>query len=330
MHDYPLVSIGVPVFNGENTISDALTCLIEQDYKNLEIIISDNGSTDDTSQICKNFLKKDKRLKYYRSEENLGSIWNFNRVFMLSSGKYFLWAAHDDLREPSFVRACVEKMEQSPQAVLCQVHTAVLIENQKNILYLCKLDSFENPTSIVSRYRKTIKHFPNTAIYGLYLSSAIKKTRRFESVIATDVAFIQELSIHGNFVQVPEVLFTYVAREKWNTIDQDYKNFFGKGRKPWWYLPFIVLFCNNWSRVASAKLNLVIKLRLWWVLIEHEVAQIALKSLIKIGNKVCPEFWKERLALKIYNYFMLPPDLQIVNNDLFLERVIKPKLGWWK
>ena len=101
----PLVSIGLPVFNGEKSLAQALDALLDQDYSNLEIIISDNGSTDRTSEICEEFLKKDTRIKYYRSSENLGSNWNFNRVFDLSSGKYFMWAAHDDMRELSFVRA---------------------------------------------------------------------------------------------------------------------------------------------------------------------------------------------------------------------------------
>ena len=111
----PLVSIGVPVYNGEKTLSEALSCLLAQDYKNLEIIISDNGSTDDTPKICKGFANKDKRVRYYRSDENLGSSWNFNRVFDLSNGKYFMWAAHDDFRKKPFVSECVKQMERQHQ-----------------------------------------------------------------------------------------------------------------------------------------------------------------------------------------------------------------------
>ena len=77
----PLVSVGLPVFNGEMGLAMALNALLKQDYINLEIIISDNGSTDRTPEICEEFLKKDKRIKYYRSSENRGSNWNFNKVF---------------------------------------------------------------------------------------------------------------------------------------------------------------------------------------------------------------------------------------------------------
>ena len=272
--NHPLVSIGVPVFNGDKLLAQALAALLHQDYNNLEIIISDNGSTDTTSNICKEFVNKDTRVKYFSSEENFGLSWNFNRVLELSSGKYFMWAAHDDLREPSFVRACVEKMEQCPEAVLCQTHTATFIEGRNKKMCVANLNSFESVTGLIERYRETLNNFPATAIYGLYRSSAMRKTRMFERVIATDLAFIQELSIYGNFVQVPQVLFNYVGRKKWNTIHQDFKAFLGKDRKPWWYLPFFVLFCNHWSRILTAELTFSIKLRLWWVLIENEIKHI--------------------------------------------------------
>lgn len=327
---HPLVSIGIPVFNGEKLLAQALDALLNQDYNNLEIIISDNGSTDNTSNICKKFVNKDTRVQYFRSEENLGLSWNFNRVLELSNGKYFMWAAHDDLREPSTVSACVTKMEQCPEAVLCQTHTAMFIEGRTERLCVFKLDSFEGVTKLVERYRETLKHFQATAIYGLYRSSAMRKTRMFEKVIATDLAFIQELSIHGNFVQVPEVLFSYSGREKWNTVHQDYKAFFGKDRKPWWYLPFVALFCNHWSRLASAKLPFSIKLRLWWVLIDHEVGQLALKLLIKSCGRICPAAMKEKLASAIYDRWMQSPNLKIDCKELFLERVIKPRVGWWR
>ena len=328
-HKQPLVSIGVPVFNGEKTLAWALDSLLGQDYANLEIIISDNASTDTTAEICEKYVSKDSRVKYSRLDKNHGTIVNFNRVFELSSGKYFMWAAHDDRRERSFVSTCVEKMEQCPEAALCQAHTAMYVEGRKEILCIANLNSFEGAKGLVGRYRETLKHFPATAIYGLYRSSVMRKTQMFQRVIATDLAFIQELSINGNFVQVPKVLFNYISREKWNTVHQDYKVFLGKDKKPWWYLPFIALFYNHWSRVANAAVPFGVKLRLWSVLLEHEVGQIALKVFIKASGRVCPEAWKERLACLIYRRWMLGPNLQVGCDELLLERVIKPKLGWW-
>ena len=326
----PLVSVGVPVFNGEKEIARTLDSLLNQDYHNLEIIISDNASSDATPEICEEFAQKDSRIKYVRSDTNFGSIWNFNRVFELSSGKYFMWAAHDDKRESSFVSACVKKMEQSPNAVLCQVHTASFIEGREEMLCVASLDSFEGVMGLVERYWEILKRLPATAIYGLYRSSSMRKTHMFQKSMATDLAFIQELSIYGEFVQVPKVLFAYFGRQKWNTVDQDYQIFLGKGNKPWWYLPFIALFCDHWKRVAAAQTPFFIKLCLWSVLIQDQARQVAIKVLIKTAGLFCPKRWKERLGCVIYWRWMHNPNIKVGCEDLFLERVIKPRLGWWR
>jgi len=324
----PLVSIGVPVFNGENGLVRALDSLLQQDYSHLEIIISDNASTDATPEICREYVQKDSRVKYWRSENNHSAMWNFNRVFELSSGKYFMWAAHDDYRERSFVSECVKKLEQFPEAVLCQPHTEMFIEGRKEMLCVAHLDSFDGVIGLVERYRETLKRFPATALYGLYRSSAMRKTQLHQKCIATDLAFIQELSLHGDFIQVPKPLFHYLGREKWNTIDQDYCIFLGKKKKPWWYLPFIALFCNHWKRVAGAAIPFSFKIRLWAVLLQHELGQIALKLLIK-GGKLCLGKWKKKLGCAIYWQWLHNPNVRVCCEDLFLERVIKPKLGWW-
>lgn len=324
----PLVSIGVPVFNGEKQLARALDSLLEQDYQNIEIILSDNASTDQTEAICREYAARYPRIHYIRQSENRGGGYNATVVFELSSGKYFMWAAHDDHRERSFVSVCVEKLEQCPEAVLCQAHTAVFIEGWEEMLCVANLDSFEGVAGLVARYRETLKRLPATAIYGLYRSSAIRMTHMFQKAIATDLAFIQDLSIQGKFVQVPKVLFSYFGRKKWNTIHQDYRAIFGKEKKPWWYLPFVVLFCNHFKRVAYAKIPFYVKLQLWWCLVEYQICQLALKVVVKLSGRLCPSRWKEELGKAIYWRWMHNPNVKVVSVDLFLERVIKPRIGW--
>lgn len=113
-----LVSIGMPVYNGERYIVEALDSLLAQDYENFELIISDNASTDRTQGICLEYTSRDKRIRYYRNETNMGALWNFNRVFELSSGEYFMWASHDDLWRPHFISELVGLLEATPSAVL--------------------------------------------------------------------------------------------------------------------------------------------------------------------------------------------------------------------
>src|SRR5215212_2547350 len=104
----PQVSLGVPVYNGEKYLAEALESLLQQDYADFEIIISDNASTDGTEEICRNFAGRDKRIRYYRNETNIGASPNYNRTFELARGRYFKWCAHDDVCLPAFVRRAAE------------------------------------------------------------------------------------------------------------------------------------------------------------------------------------------------------------------------------
>src|SRR3989338_2146588 len=116
--DSLLVSIGMPVYNGEKYIRQALDSLTAQDYEEFELIISDNASTDETRAICQEYLEKDKRLRYYRNCNNEGAISNFNRVLGMARGDYFMWAAADDLWEPSYISTLLSKLISAPGTVL--------------------------------------------------------------------------------------------------------------------------------------------------------------------------------------------------------------------
>src|SRR5678816_531573 len=115
----PRVSIGLPVYNGEKYLARALHSLVSQDFEDFELIISDNASTDSTEAICRELAAKDRRIRYYRNETNIGATKNYNRVFELAHGEFFKWASHDDECHSSLVRRCVEQFDQaSPSTVL--------------------------------------------------------------------------------------------------------------------------------------------------------------------------------------------------------------------
>lgn len=119
----PLVSIGMPVYNGERTIRQALQSILAQSHTHLELCISDNASTDRTREICEEFAQRDPRIRYHRQERNLGAAANFKYVLDQARGNYFMWAAADDLRSPDFVASNVWFLEQHPDYVLCNSPT---------------------------------------------------------------------------------------------------------------------------------------------------------------------------------------------------------------
>jgi len=99
----PKVTIGLPVFNGEKYVQNALTSLLSQTFSDFELIISDNASTDSTQMICEEFANKDKRIKYFRQKNNIGIFHNYKFVLKQASCDYFQWAAADDLWNPEFL-----------------------------------------------------------------------------------------------------------------------------------------------------------------------------------------------------------------------------------
>ncbi len=105
------VSIGMPVYNGEPFIREAIESLLAQNYTNFELIISDNASTDFTDAICREYAAKDARIRYVRQPENRGGIANFLFVLNEAVGEYFMWAAADDWWSQDWLSALVPLLE---------------------------------------------------------------------------------------------------------------------------------------------------------------------------------------------------------------------------
>ena len=131
----PTVSIGLPVFNGERYLAGALNCLLQQDYEDFELIISDNASTDATESICREYAAKDPRIRYSRNATNIGASLNYNRVFGLARGEFFKWASHDDECHPSLVRRCLEVFEQAPASAVLVYSMAEIIDELGRVMF---------------------------------------------------------------------------------------------------------------------------------------------------------------------------------------------------
>ncbi len=124
MSDRPLVSIGLPVYNGEAYVEEALRALLTQDYRNLELVVCDNASTDGTESVCRRLAEEYPQIVYTRNATNLGAMPNFGKAVERATGEYFMWAACDDLWSSNYVSALVTALEASPTAVLATPRTS--------------------------------------------------------------------------------------------------------------------------------------------------------------------------------------------------------------
>ena len=114
-----LITIGLQTFNRANSyLPVTLDSVLAQTYKNFELIISDNASTDNTEEVCRKYAKRDQRVKYIKQKENIGYVANVNFLRTQGSGEYFLRACDDDLMEPTFLEKCVTLLDAHPEAIL--------------------------------------------------------------------------------------------------------------------------------------------------------------------------------------------------------------------
>src|SRR5262249_27915771 len=151
----PLISVGLFVYNGERYLEETLQSILNQTFTDFELIISDNASTDRTGEISQAYAGRDARIRYYRSEKNMGAGWNARRVYELATGKYFKSAAPDDVVEPEFLRRCVDALERDPDCVLAYARTREVDSNGAFISDHV-LPIYANSSDPVARFREML------------------------------------------------------------------------------------------------------------------------------------------------------------------------------
>jgi len=225
----PRLSVGLPVYNGEPYLRASIESLLGQSYENFELIISDNASTDNTADICRDYAKSDSRVRYFRQPSNIGLAPNHNFVFAQSRGELFKWAANDDLYARDLLRCCVEALDAHPEVILAHSWSAVIDENDKvtqALEYPLATDSSRAP----ERFRSIIfgcsgmfedtdpgaggfVRLDNSGIlracdeYGVIRSAVLRQVSPLGSYPHSDRILNIELALRGPFHQTPDWLY---------------------------------------------------------------------------------------------------------------------------
>ena len=114
----PLITIGLPVFNGERFVDQAIESALAQTFSEFKLVVSDNASTDTTVEIVRDYAKRDHRIELIINSINRGGAWNFNRVFAESRSPYFRWAAADDMLAPTLLERSIEVLDSTTEDVV--------------------------------------------------------------------------------------------------------------------------------------------------------------------------------------------------------------------
>lgn len=204
----PRVSVGIPVYNGEAYLEQAVSSLLGQTYPDFELIISDNASTDETEAICSDFARRDRRVRYNRNDENIGAAANYNRLVEGARGAYFKWAAHDDLCAPQYLEKCLAVLDENPSVVVCYPRTRIIDQSGRDLgpyadnLHLTSECRHERFRDVVFREEGECN-----AVFGLIRMEALRKTGLIGNYPASDMILLSELALHGLFHELPDALF---------------------------------------------------------------------------------------------------------------------------
>jgi glycosyltransferase involved in cell wall biosynthesis len=201
----PKLVIGMPVYNGENHISETIKSILGQSFKDFKLFISDNASTDSTESICRSFASQDSRIVYFRQPKNLGMAPNFNNVFQPGDSPYFKWAAHDDILKPTYLERCIQLLETDPS--LAMVHSPTLrIDDSGRELGLYK-DIGLDGDRISDRFWKVLWTVNIYEIYGVMRSQYVAKTKLAGSYFGSERNILAEVLVQGKIEYLDEALF---------------------------------------------------------------------------------------------------------------------------
>lgn len=233
----PKVSIGLPVYNGENYVAEAIASVLEQTMQDFELVICDNASTDQTEKICRSFASRDTRIVYHRNAKNLGASANFGKVFELSSGQYFRWQGHDDVIAPTYLEELVRVLESDPDCVL--VYPRAIMIDEASEERWCFLEYMacpsEDPAKRLAALLGHARDDYTNPLFGLMPRSTVAQTDLIGPYLASDRVFLAHVALLGRCREVPDTLFLRREHNQMSTAahtDKRELQAFHDGRRP--------------------------------------------------------------------------------------------------
>lgn len=262
-----LVSVGIPIYNGIKVIRRSIDSIIDQTYKNLEIIILDDCSHDGSFELIKKLYSSNENIKIYQNKINIGLTENCSKIFKLSSGKYFFWNAQDDFRDKKYVEKCVYKMEENPEASLCNSFTAVFYKDPNRIMHINNLNSLDNNKNLLNRYWKLLRNYNDVNIYGFIRSEQLAKTKLWLPINGSANNLLFELISLGKFIQVKEMLFYYSGQSMYDRPSpvQEYSR--QSRKKAFFKVPFLILMINQIKSILNKKINIIQKVNIIFLIL---------------------------------------------------------------
>lgn len=195
------------MFEGERHMGEAIDSILAQDVDGLELVISDNASTDATGEIARSYVARDPRVRYVRNERNVGAARNYNQLVDLAAGTYFKWAGYDDVLRPGHLRRTVEVLDAEPDVVIAYPRTDIIDADGAFVRHHDDNLHLSSPDPVV-RVRQFARRFTLcNPCFGVIRRDALMRTSLVQPFVSSDVPLLVELALLGRWHEVPERLF---------------------------------------------------------------------------------------------------------------------------
>lgn len=302
------VSVGLPVYNAERYLDQALSSLVSQTHEDLEIIISDNGSTDSTTEICRRFAAEDPRIVFHRHDHNRGAGWNFNFVLDQASAPYFRWYAYDDWLDPRCIERCSAALDADPSLILVWPRTIVVDERGRQTnetpgdLYWDPRTPSSRVDSLLGRHIDQSLLRLCTPIYGLIRRDVLTRARPHGSYPSADSAMLVELAMLGPWRRVDDAAFYMRRHAASSTVDKrpdEIAAWFDPARTIPFVMPTTTLFWGYLLAILTRGVSLRERVKsarvvVWWVFQERRWRVIY--SEFKMRGRQILRGWRRRLT----------------------------------
>jgi len=202
----PRLSIGLPVYNGEAYLAEALDALLDQTFGDFELIISDNASTDRTAAICRRYAGRDTRIRYVRQPHNIGAAGNHNATTEMADSPLFKWASHDDRYAPDLLERCVAALDEHPSMIASHAWTA-LIDGEGTVRERYRYSLATASPHAPERFRSALFDVGGDDAYAVFRTDVLRRVLPHGSYYRADRVLVGSLTLHGPFHQVPDWLY---------------------------------------------------------------------------------------------------------------------------
>ncbi|MEZ5848448.1 MAG: glycosyltransferase family 2 protein [Geminicoccaceae bacterium] len=304
----PLVTIGIPVFNGAAYLEDAIRSAMNQTFTDLEIVVSDNASTDSTPAILERLAGEDRRIRVFRNETNLGAAPNYNRCHEEARGVYFKWLAHDDRMKPGYLAAMIETLEAHPEAVLVNAITDYIDDNgDRFATYDSELRKASGDDPVARFAEMVLRSHSCVDFFGVCRMEALDGSLLHGPFHGADRAFLAQMALRGRLLQVREPLIEMREHsQRYTRIQQkvrDREGWHDARRKRGWNLPTWRLYGEYVKMVACERLTSGQRLRAFGILLRWWVSNWnAVRAGVDIVSLVFPGLpaLAERVKIRIF------------------------------